>query len=83
MKMSYNTQKGEWTINELISIVSQAEEDMKKEKLHAINFVSHDTISEQGIKMHQKDNKGKGKSKKPEIGEPYLKPKKTHSKGNC
>ena len=87
LKTSYNTQKGEWTINELISIVSQAEEDMKKGKMHAVNFVSHGSSSEHGIKVHQKDNKGKGKStyekKKPESGEQHLKPKKPHFKGNC
>ena len=81
--MSYNTQKGEWTINELVLIVSQAKEDMKKGKMYAVNFVSHGTTSEQGIKMHHKDNKGKGKSKKPKTGEPHLKPKKPHFKGNC
>ena len=33
--------------------------------MHALNFVSHGFTSKQGIKIHQKDNKGKGKSKKP------------------
>ena len=88
LKTSYNTQKGEWTINELISIVSQAEEDMKKGKIHAVNYISHDS-SEQRTKGYQKDNKGKGKGKstyekkKSDTGGQYLKPKKPYFKGSC
>ena len=66
-----------------IFIVSQATEDTKKGKMYAVNFVSHGTTSEQEIKRHQKNNKSKGKSKKLETGEPHLKPKKPHLKGNC
>ena len=39
-------------MNELISIVSQIKEDMKKGKIHAIHFVSHGSTLEQGIKAH-------------------------------
>ena len=31
----------EWTINKMISIFNQVEEDLKKAKMQAINFISH------------------------------------------
>ena len=51
--------------------------------MHIVNFVFHSFTLEQGIKTHQKDNKGKGKSKEPKTSEQHLKPKKPHFKGNC
>ena len=80
LKTSYNTQKGEWTINELISIVTQAEEDMRKGKVRTVNVVSHGSSS-----GHQKENKERsyhGK-KKGNTKDNHLKPKKAQFKGNC
>ena len=55
---------------------------MKKGKMHIVNSFSHGATSKQGMNMHQKDNKGKGKSNKPITSELYLKSKKPHFKGN-
>ena len=83
--MSYITKKGEWTINKMISIVSQVNEDMKKKKemkMQVVNFISHGLSSRHANK---KDNKGKPKheKKKIEMKEQWNKPKKVFSKRNC
>nr|KYP43760.1 Retrovirus-related Pol polyprotein from transposon TNT 1-94 [Cajanus cajan] len=39
LKTSYNTQKEEWTIDEMIAIVSQEEASIKKTKSHSVQFI--------------------------------------------
>ena len=56
-KISYNTQKEKWTLNELISMCVQEEERLKQDGSMAINFMSTS-------KQH-KLKKGKGKNKFP------------------
>ena len=65
--------KGEWTINEIISIVTQAEEDMRKGKPKTVNVVSHGSSS-----RHQKENKKRSHhgKKKGNIKDNHFKPKK-------
>ena len=48
----------------MISIVSQVEEDMKKAKMQAANFVSHGLSSKRVNKPIQRDNKGKSSHEK-------------------
>jgi hypothetical protein len=40
MRTSYNTQKDEWTIVELIDIVTEDEEILKKAKFQSVQFVA-------------------------------------------
>ena len=57
-KISYNTQKEKWTLNELIAQCVQEEEILKQEKIESAHLVS---IS-QGFGTNKKrmgDNKGK------------------------
>ena len=57
-KISYNTQKEKWTLNELIAQCVQEEERLKQEKIESAHLVS---IS-QGYgtsKKRKRDNKGK------------------------
>jgi len=41
LRTSYNAQKEEWTVDELISILTQEEQTMKKGKGHVVQHVSH------------------------------------------
>ena len=41
LRTSYNAQQNEWSIDELISILTQEEETMKKGKSHSVQFTSH------------------------------------------
>ncbi|RVW78462.1 hypothetical protein CK203_050487 [Vitis vinifera] len=57
-KISYNTQKEKWTLNELIAQCVQEEERMKQEKLESAHLAS----TSQGFgtsKKRNRDNKGK------------------------
>ena len=80
LKTSYNTQKGEWTINELIFIVTQAEDDMRKGKVRTINIVLMDHFL--GIKKTTKKKSHHGK-KKGNMKDNHYKPKKAQFKGSC
>ncbi|KAJ1413142.1 gag-polypeptide of LTR copia-type [Sesbania bispinosa] len=40
LKTSYNTKKEEWTIDEMIAIVSQEEASIKKTKSHSVQFIA-------------------------------------------
>ena len=40
LRTSYNTQKEEWLVDELISILSQEEKSLKKSKDHVVQHVS-------------------------------------------
>ncbi|KAJ1375231.1 gag-polypeptide of LTR copia-type, partial [Sesbania bispinosa] len=55
LKTSYNTQKEEWTIDEMIVIVSQEESSIKKTKSHGVQFIA----STSGTKPMKKGFKGK------------------------
>ncbi|KAL6321467.1 hypothetical protein AAG906_018403 [Vitis piasezkii] len=57
-KISYNTQKEKWTLNELIAQCVQEEERLKQEKIESAHLAS----TSQGFgtnKKRKKDNKGK------------------------
>ena len=57
-KISYNTQKEKWTLNELIAQCVQEEERLKQEKIESAHLAS----TSQGfgtIKKRKRDNKGK------------------------
>ena len=57
-KISYNTQKEKWTLNELIAQCVQEEERLKQEKIESAHLVS----TSQGYgtsKKRKRDNKGK------------------------
>lgn len=80
LKTSYNTQKGEWTIDEMISIVTQEEESMKKEKPQSVHFTSSS-----GAENRRRYHKGKLHSEIENAGKApeHLQPKKNIYKGNC
>ena len=59
LKISYHIQNGERTMNEKIFIVSQVEDDMKKEKVHSFYIVSHGSRAKHVNKSNQKYNKEK------------------------
>ncbi|KAJ1387717.1 gag-polypeptide of LTR copia-type, partial [Sesbania bispinosa] len=81
LKTSYNTQKEEWTIDEMIAIISQEEASIKRTKSHSVQFIA----STSGTKPMKKGFKGKSRSEKGNTGKApmYLEPKKKHFKGNC
>ncbi|KAJ1381059.1 gag-polypeptide of LTR copia-type [Sesbania bispinosa] len=81
LKTSYNTQKEEWTIDEMIAIISQEEASIKKVKSHSVQFVA----STSGTKPVKKGFKGKSRFEKGNTrkAQMYLEPKKKHFKGNC
>ena len=57
-KISYNTQKEKWTLNELIAQCVQEEERLKQEKIESAHLAS----TSQGFgtnKKRKRDNKGK------------------------
>jgi len=45
LKTSYNTQKEEWTIDEMIAIISQEEASIKKTKSHSEKFTTTTSIT--------------------------------------
>jgi len=81
LKTSYNTQKEEWIIDEMIAIISQEEASIKKTKSHSVQFIT--TTSD--TKPVKKGFKGKsrlekGNTRKASV---VLEPKKKYFKGNC
>jgi len=81
LKTSYNTQKEEWTIDEMIAIISQEEASIKNIKSHSVQF----TTTTSSTKPMKKGFKGKSR---PEKGNTWkasvvLEPKKKYFKGIC
>jgi len=81
LKTSYNTQKEEWTIDEMIAIISQEEASIKKTKSHSVQF----TTTTSSTKPVKKGFKGKSRPEKGNTGKALvvLEPKKKYFKGNC
>ena len=64
-KISYNTQKEKWSINELLTMCVQEEERLKNEKLDSVFLVTHDKRSDKKGKSVLKVKKeGKAPIKK-------------------
>ncbi|PRQ43313.1 putative transcription factor interactor and regulator CCHC(Zn) family [Rosa chinensis] len=61
LQVAYNTQKGAWDLNELISICSQEEERLKQEKVENVNLVHSG---------HGKKNGASSSSKFPNAAKP-------------
>ncbi|KAL5731122.1 hypothetical protein ACHQM5_003880 [Ranunculus cassubicifolius] len=87
-KISYNTHKDKWSINELLIMCVQEEGRLKQEKLESAHLVSHG--NGQGKKPQFSSNKGKNKmlAVKKFNGNKDLKPcffcnKKGHFKKEC
>jgi len=57
LRTSYNAQKEEWLVDELISIMSQEEQSMKKGKGYVVQNASHKNVD-------KKRNLWKGKNTK-------------------
>ena len=59
-KISYNTQKEKWTLNELIAQCVQEEERLKQEKIESAHLatISHDNARNMKMKRNS-NNKGK------------------------
>ncbi|CAJ2662216.1 unnamed protein product [Trifolium pratense] len=53
MRTSYNTQKAEWTIDEMIAIITQEEETFKKGKEQSVQFAAASTS---GMKVFRGNN---------------------------
>ena len=81
LKTSYNTQKEEWTIDEMIAIISQEEAPIKKTKSHSVQF----TTTTSSTKLVTKGFKGKSRPEKGNTGKAsvVLEPKNKYFKGNC
>lgn len=61
LKVTYNSSREKWSLNELISICAQEEERLKREKGETVNFVNHGN-GNQASKNFKKSGK---KNKKP------------------
>src|ERR1044072_2907411 len=81
LKTSYNTQKHEWTVDEMIAIVSQEEESMKKTKSHGVQLAA----SSFGFKHKKKSFTSQPHLEKEQNGKApvALEPKKYFFNGNC
>ena len=58
LKTSYQTQKGEWTFNEMTFIINHMEEDMKKAKVIVLILLHMDQLLTLGISHTQRITKG-------------------------
>ncbi|KAF7835538.1 Retrovirus-related Pol polyprotein from transposon TNT 1-94 [Senna tora] len=81
LRTTYNSQEAEWTINQMMSIVTQEEESLKKVKSlsNSINQLSLDSSQKGGNekpKGKRRDNKKSGKPKR-DYGKDKSKMKKT------
>ena len=61
LKTSYSIQKSKWTINELIFIITQAQEDMRKENVRIVNVVFHESFF--GYQKDRKERSHHGRKK--------------------
>jgi len=80
LKTSYNTQKEEWTIDEMIIIISQEEASIKKTKSYSMQL----TATTSSTKHVKKGFKGKSHYEKGNIRKAsvVLEPKKKYFKAN-
>ncbi|KAJ1376571.1 hypothetical protein SESBI_49799 [Sesbania bispinosa] len=79
LKTSHNTQKKEWTIDEMIAIVSQDEASIKKTKSHSVQFIAFTS----GTKRMKKGFKGMSRFEKGNTGKApmHSSPRRSTSRG--
>ncbi|POO01288.1 Zinc finger, CCHC-type [Trema orientale] len=83
-KISYNTHKDKWTVNELLTMCVQEEERLKHEKLEVANLTTHDEANDKKAKASPKGKKNNvPKWKRGNEGKCFFCKKKGHMKKDC
>lgn len=81
LRTSHNAQEAEWTIDEMISIMAQEEQSMRKGKSLVVQHVASSSGTK-GAKRNRHKEKNQFDRKKVGKGEPVLDPKKKSFKDN-
>lgn len=82
MKTSYNTQKIEWTVDEMIAIVSQEEDFIREGKSHSVQFVASTSSTKNEKKKGHKGKIQHDKKKGRKVSQ-HVEPQKNFFTGNC
>ncbi|PNX57722.1 hypothetical protein L195_g058835, partial [Trifolium pratense] len=81
MRTSYNTQKAEWTIDEMIAIITQEEETFKKGKEQSVQFAAASTSGTKSFRGNNYKGRNHHHDKKKGKATHNLEPKKKIFKG--